>query len=469
MRGSCFTGRGLFNDCIVLDQGWALEAIYAVFHRQKCYRQLRLLRGRFNRSLLEALVWQDYSVEEQELFLSLMTSCGVCFVHREGDRQGQVETEYIAPDLLPDREEMAAEIEATWGDPAPGGEITVDLPFLHPGIMRGIISRIGKAAGISALYWKYGVCLYEKTTRSRALIEQRTSDRPNTWSGQIVVSTRGGQAGELLRELREWIKEVLEQSGCRDWQIQEAPDLVRPTQPPRDGRPRSVEPEPGEVAPEGKLEFIPLRSDKKTYCVSYAWNDESKAIVDRLCEDARQQEIEILREKTGLELGESISRFMQRLGAGDRVFVILSDKYLKSPHCMNELFEVWRNCKMEDEAFRQRIRVFLLPDARMSTPLERALCAKHWKEQFTALDAVVREHGADLLGQADFKRYKLMQDFAHRVGDMLALIADTLQPADFEELKKHGFADDWPAADRWVAPVPIPTERAGSVADPTRP
>ncbi len=151
------------------------------------------------------------------------------------------------------------------------------------------------------------------------------------------------------------------------------------------------------------------------------------------------------------------------------MFVILSEKYLKSPHCMNELFEVWRNCKMEDEAFRQRIRVFLLPDARMSTPLERALCARHWKEQFTALDAVVREHGADLLGQADFKRYKLMQDFAHRVGDMLALIADTLQPADFEELKKHGFADDGPAADRSAAPVPIPTGRSGSVADPTRP
>jgi internalin A len=98
-----------------------------------------------------------------------------------------------------------------------------------------------------------------------------------------------------------------------------------------------------------------------------------------------------------------------------------------------------------------------------------ARCAKHWKEQFTELDALVREHGADLLGQADFGRYKLMQDFSHRVGDMLALITDTLQPADFEELKKHGFADDGPAADRSVAPAPIPAERAGSVTDPTRP
>jgi len=31
---------------------------------------------------------------------------------------------------------------------------------------------------------------------------------------------------------------------------------------------------------------------------------------------------------------------------------------------------------------------------------------------------------------------------------LLALIADTLQPADFEELKKHGFGDDGPADGR---------------------
>jgi internalin A len=439
--GIVFYQKGLFDDCIVLDQGWALEAVYAVFHRQKCYRQLRQLRGRFTRALLEALVWQAYRVEEQKLFLSLMTSCGVCFVHRQENQKGEVETEYIAPDLLPDREAVVADIEAMWGEPAPGGEMVVEVPFLHPGIMRGIISGVGKAAGISALYWKYGVCLYEKTTRSRALIEQTISDHPNTWSGQIAVSTRGGQGAELLQQLHKWIKGVLERSGCRDWTITEISESLRPIHESKDGRSRSVEGGPVEIAPDRKLEFTPMPSDKKTYCVSYAWNDESTAVVDGLCEAARQQDIEILRDKTGLGLGESISRFMQKLGAGDRVFVILSEKYLKSPYCMYELLEVWRNCKMDDEVFRQRIRVFRLPDARMSSPLDRAHCAKYWKEQFTELDAVVRKHGADLLGQADFKRYKLMQDFAHRVGDMLALIADTLQPRDFEELKKHGFAD----------------------------
>ena len=157
-------------------------------------------------------------------------------------------------------------------------------------------------------------------------------------------------------------------------------------------------------------------------------------MVDRLCEEADRRGIKILRDTTGLGLGESITRFMKRLGSGDRVFVILSDKYLKSPYCMYELLEVWRNCKADDEVFRSRIRVFRLPDAKMMSPLERRECAKYWKEQFTELDALVREKSPSLLGEADFNRYKLMQDFAHHVGDMLALIADTLQPTDFDQL-----------------------------------
>ena len=112
----------------------------------------------------------------------------------------------------------------------------------------------------------------------------------------------------------------------------------------------------------------PAASDTIPYCVSYAWNDESKAMVDRLCEEANRRGKTVLRDLTGLGLGDSISKFMRRLGSGDRVFVILSDKYLKSPYCMYELLEVWRNSKMADEEFRRRIRVFRLPDAKMMTP-----------------------------------------------------------------------------------------------------
>ncbi len=97
---------------------------------------------------------------------------------------------------------------------------------------------------------------------------------------------------------------------------------------------------------------------------------------------------------------------------------------------------------MDEEEFRGRIRVFRLPDARMSSPAEHVRCARYWDEQFRELDPVVRDGGTHGLGEADFQGYKLMRDFAHRVGDMLATIADTLHPKDFEELKTRGF-EDW--------------------------
>ena len=235
--GIVFYQKGLFDDRIVLDQEWALQAVYAVFQREKCYRQLREAHGRFTRSLLDALVWSEYSVDEQKLFLSMMQSCGVCFVHRPEDPKRAIETEYIAPDLLPGRDDVAMDIEAMWRDEAPRGELVVELPFLHPGVLRGIISRIGREAGISALYWKYGVCLYEGTTHSRARIEQRSTEAPTTWSGQILVSTRGGQAMELLERLKEWIGEELTRSGCQDAKlIEPTADKPRSARSKKGGR-----------------------------------------------------------------------------------------------------------------------------------------------------------------------------------------------------------------------------------------
>ena len=73
-------------DRIVLDQNWALEAIYAIFDRKKT---LPLLRGygRFSRADLEALIWSGYTAEEQEVFLGMMESCGICFEWRTAQEQ----------------------------------------------------------------------------------------------------------------------------------------------------------------------------------------------------------------------------------------------------------------------------------------------------------------------------------------------------------------------------------------------
>jgi internalin A len=57
--GVVFYRSGLFGDRIVLDQNWALEAIYAVFDRERIFPLLRGY-GRFARKNLQTLVWFDY-------------------------------------------------------------------------------------------------------------------------------------------------------------------------------------------------------------------------------------------------------------------------------------------------------------------------------------------------------------------------------------------------------------------------
>ena len=338
---------------------------------------------------------------------------------------------------------MAEEIEALWPAEAPFEELVIEYPFLHSGLVRSVIASVGRKAGLNAIYWNDGVCGYERATRSHVLLEvQRaevtTGEATRPYSGKIIVRATGSQPGELFSHLETWIHQEGARTGTVGCKLLAAKAARQPVL----GTMREVGVSDEECEKQlPKLEFETPPRTGVTYCVSYAWRDDSIKFVDELCERAKADGIHILRDTNGLGLGERISKFMHKLADGDRVFIILSEKYLQSPYCMAELLEVWRNSRERDGVFLQRVRVFRLADAKMMTPLERAQCAVFWKEQFNELDALVKEHGANLLGESDFQKYKLMQDFAHRVGDILALIADTLLPKDIEQLIEHGFGD----------------------------
>jgi internalin A len=77
--GTVFYRKGLFGDQILLDQAWALDAVYAVFDRaSQSINKIERNRGRFRRLELAEWVWQKHGVSEQKLFLSFMQQCGIC-------------------------------------------------------------------------------------------------------------------------------------------------------------------------------------------------------------------------------------------------------------------------------------------------------------------------------------------------------------------------------------------------------
>jgi internalin A len=56
------------------------------------------------------------------------------------------------------------------------------------------------------------------------------------------------------------------------------------------------------------------------------------------------------------------------------------------------------------------------------------------------MEAFVRENGGtSILGERDFAAYRRMGEFYRHVCDILATLADVVQPRSFEELRKYGF------------------------------
>jgi internalin A len=425
-NGALIHQPGLFGDQIVLDQNWALDAIYAVFDRKKVYHELRRCGGRFTRALLGLLVWRGYSDAEQDLLIAVMRSCGICFLHRRFSDRESENIEYIAPDLLPEQEAVAGAIAARWSDGSAGEAAEFRYALLHGGLIRSVMAAIGELAGMDALYWRGGLCAYEADSRSKVLIEEEMG---TGWRGVIRIRTQDGQAALLLDRIVSVVERAQDQLGLRPVEIERSSIVTKP------------------LESAGML-FRQEKPMVPEWYISYAWGDDRapegrarEEVVDRLCAAAASQGREILRDKNVLGFGDSISTFMRRIGAGDRVFVILSEKYLRSPHCMFELSEVWRTSKHEGEDFLKRIRIYALPDAKVWEPEDWADWAIYWKEKHDALDRRAREHGGAILGEPGLRRLIHMQRFYTQVADILGVLADIVQPRTFEELEQYGFDD----------------------------
>jgi len=136
---------------------------------------------------------------------------------------------------------------------------------------------------------------------------------------------------------------------------------------------------------------------------------------------------------------------MERIGRGNRVFIFLSDKYLRSTCCMTELFDIWRHCRQEDQAFIDRTRVYVLPRAKVGTLKDRTQYVLYWRAKFDEIDALAKAHGPTVLAGADLLDYRRMGTFANNIPDMLRLVQDVLRPCEFEKFLTYGF-DDPPTA-----------------------
>ena len=138
-------------------------------------------------------------------------------------------------------------------------------------------------------------------------------------------------------------------------------------------------------------------SDNHQVYISYAWGGESERIVNELDADLQSKGIMVVRDKRDLGFKGMIRDFMQQIGRGHAVILVISDKYLKSPNCMFELVEIARN-----KDFYDRVFPIVLGDADIYNPVNRIKYIKHWEDKLKELDEAMRSvSSANLQGMRD--------------------------------------------------------------------
>src|SRR5215212_8773866 len=169
--------------------------------------------------------------------------------------------------------------------------------------------------------------------------------------------------------------------------------------------------------------------------ISYAWGAEREEIVNQIDKALQTRGIKIVRDKRDLGYKGSISAFMERIGRGNCVIVVISDKYLRSPNCMFELVEI-----AEGEQFHDRVFPIVLNSAEIYDPITRLEYVKHWEVKLAELDQAMRGVGqANLQGiREEIDQYSRIRDkisgLTSILKDMNTLTPEMHRDSDFSEM-----------------------------------
>lgn len=176
-----------------------------------------------------------------------------------------------------------------------------------------------------------------------------------------------------------------------------------------------------------------VTTNKIEIFISYSWGGNSEEVVNTLYDNFISKGYNVIRDKINLGYKGSITDFMNKIGKGRIVVVVISDKYLKSANCMYEILQIKKN-----GSFADRIFPIVLEDANIYEPNNRLKYIKHWQDKFTELNknlknindlTVIQEE------QKDLRNYKEIKDATSNIisvfKDMNTLTPDKIVDNDF--------------------------------------
>lgn len=444
--GVFFYKQGLFNSLIVINQKWAIDAVYTLFDRKGYFTRIHN-KGEFTGTDLQE-AWSNYGQEEQELFISFMKECAICFEVDENENAEQNtpfgKRRFIAPQLLPETKPTLVDFVFDGNN-----EVYYNYQhrFLHAAVLQRFMVRVGFLVSLNEM-WREGMLI--RTEEGTALI-QTFSDRH-----QLLIRIKGPQKQALLAR----IKDELQFINKDDLGIMESVSLDGKTfvsliklknHPDQN---KQLQAEDGTWVSFIDYEQFLTDTGNKSFDVfkntaaqklkhpqtpeiffSYAWGQE--LVVDKLYNSLQVGGYRVVRDKKEVGYTDLISDFMQRMGRGDLIVVVISEKYLRSKFCMYELYEIYRNVKFQKEELLKRILPIQLQQIDFSNPtvlrdyFEYWTCLeKEWKE-------LVNNYGADQGEHRKIEAIKnALRDLLPFVGYINTMTIEQLTASNFQLIKK---------------------------------
>jgi internalin A len=435
-------------DTLILKPSWGTAAVYKVLDTPT-------VRNNFGRFTWDDLthIWADeqYASKRGEL-LELMKKFELCYEIPSQPRH------YIAPQLLSDNQ-----LDYPWTD-----HQNLILRYIYEFMPKGILTRF-----IVALHslihdqryvWKSGVLLNQDNTQAEVI--EYYGKR------EIKIRIQGSHKRELMAIVTHELDKIHDSYNkrlkyqklipcncptCNGTQtpyfydlkklrerIAHRKDTIECGNPPytdvnvigllNDVMDRE------HVFSSDRFDDLPSRPHPKPrptpeVFLSYAWGGDSEAIANQLDAALQQNGITIIRDKRDLGFKGRIKSFMQRLGQGNAIIVILSQKYLISENCMFELVQIAAHGNFYD-----RIFPIVLDDAKIYKPLDRIQYIKHWETEIEKLnDAMKTVNAANLQGfREDIDLYTQIRatiaDLTNTLKDMNTLTSEIHTESDFEQL-----------------------------------
>jgi len=206
--GVLFYQKNTFQDQVILDQNWVIDAAYRVFDPNGFREDIQDKHGKF-KGKFTRFIWSEVDDVERQIYLDFMRKCDICYQPQYRDNQNKeipfAEREFIIPALLPaESKTQKARREQSQPD---DWLLVVDYPFLHRSIIERLIVRLGET--YDSEVWRTGVFCETEFGEVLLHCEPTAPNCKTSNAGQLQFHIRANQQPhKFVQVLRKLVKET---------------------------------------------------------------------------------------------------------------------------------------------------------------------------------------------------------------------------------------------------------------------